>query len=283
MVKLVECPRDAMQGIKNFIDTEKKAAYINSLLPVGFDTIDCGSFVSAKAIPQMADTALVLSKLNLDNTSSKLSVIVANKRGAIDACFFEKIDILGYPFSISETFQQKNTNVTIEGSLQRVEAIFSLCEKYGKTLLIYLSMAFGNPYNDPWSADEVAKWIEKLAGLGIKHFALSDTVGVSNPENISQIFSTVVPQYEDLEIGAHFHTTPNTWFEKVDAAYNAGCTKFDGAIKGYGGCPMAKDDLIGNMPTEHLIQYFYEKEIIPNIKINLFENALNKSNSVFLP
>lgn len=282
MVKLVECPRDAMQGIKSFIDTEKKATYINTLLQVGFDTIDCGSFVSPKAIPQMADTALVLSKLNLDNTSTKLSVIVANKRGAIDACFFDKVDILGYPFSISETFQQKNTNATIEESLKRVEAIVSLCEQYNKTLLIYLSMAFGNPYNDPWNADEVAKWIEKLASLGIKHFALSDTVGVSNPENIHQIFSTVIPQYKGIEIGAHFHTTPNTWLEKVDAAYKAGCTKFDGAIKGYGGCPMAKDELTGNMPTEHLIQFFKEKDQLPNIKLDFFEDALLKSSEVFL-
>lgn len=282
MVKLVECPRDAMQGIQKFIDTEIKAKYINSLLQVGFDTIDCGSFVSPKAIPQMADTALVLSKLNLDTTKSKLSVIVANKRGAIDACFFDEIDILGYPFSISETFQQKNTNASIEESLQRVEAIVNLCEQYKKTPLIYLSMAFGNPYNDPWDANEVAKWIEKLSGLGIKQFALSDTVGVSNPENITQIFSTVIPQYKGFEIGAHFHTTPGSWFEKVDAAYKAGCTKFDGAIKGYGGCPMAKDELTGNMPTEHLIQFFKEKDIIPNININNFKDALTKSSEVFL-
>lgn len=282
MVKLVECPRDAMQGIQKFIDTEIKAKYINSLLQVGFDTIDCGSFVSPKAIPQMADTALVLSKLNLDTTKSKLSVIVANKRGAIDACFFDEIDILGYPFSISETFQQKNTNASIEESLQRVEAIVNLCEQYKKTPLIYLSMAFGNPYNDPWDANEVAKWIEKLSGLGIKQFALSDTVGVSNPENITQIFSTVIPQYKGFEIGAHFHTTPGSWFEKVDAAYKAGCTKFDGAIKGYGGCPMAKDELTGNMPTEHLIQFFKEKDIIPNININNFKDALTKSSNVFL-
>lgn len=282
MVKLVECPRDAMQGIKQFIDTEKKADYINLLLNVGFDTLDCGSFVSPKAIPQMADTALVLSKLKLADTSTKLSVIVANKRGAIDACFFDEVSILGYPFSISETFQQKNTNATIEASLKRVEAIVSLCSQYNKTLLIYLSMAFGNPYNDPWNADEVAKWIEKLSEMGIKYFALSDTVGVSNPENITQIFSTVIPQYEGLEIGAHFHTTPTTWLEKVEASYKAGCTKFDGAIKGYGGCPMAKDELTGNMPTEHLIKFFKEKELIPNIKINVFKNALAKSAEVFL-
>jgi len=282
MVKLVECPRDAMQGLKKFISTEKKADYINHLLQVGFDTIDCGSFVSPKAIPQMADTALVLSKLNLDNTTSKLSVIVANKRGAIDACFFDEVDILGYPFSISETFQQKNTNASIEESLKRVDAIVNLCEQYSKTILIYLSMAFGNPYNDSWNADEVAKWIEKLAALGIKHFALSDTVGVSNPKNITQIFTTVIPQYKSFEIGAHFHTTPNTWFEKVDAAYKAGCTKFDGAIKGYGGCPMAKDDLTGNMPTENLIQFFNEKDLIPGIKTKVFEEALEKSNEVFL-
>jgi len=282
MVKIVECPRDAMQGLTKFILTEKKVDYINLLLKVGFDTIDCGSFVSPRAIPQMADTALVLSKLNRENSTSKLSVIVANKRGAIDACFFNEVDILGYPFSISETFQQKNTNATIEESLQRVEAIVSLCEKHKKAPLIYLSMAFGNPYNDPWHADEVAKWIEKLASLGVQQFALSDTVGVSNPENITQIFSTVIPQYPNLEIGAHFHTTPTTWLQKVDAAFKAGCTKFDGAIKGYGGCPMAKDELIGNMPTEHLIQFFKEKSEIPNIKLDAFEAAFDKSNAVFL-
>jgi len=282
MVKIVECPRDAMQGLTKFILTEKKVDYINLLLKVGFDTIDCGSFVSPRAIPQMADTALVLSKLNRENSTSKLSVIVANKRGAIDACFFNEVDILGYPFSISETFQQKNTNATIEESLQRVEAIVSLCEKHKKAPLIYLSMAFGNPYNDPWHADEVAKWIEKLASLGVQQFALSDTVGVSNPENITQIFSTVIPQYPNLEIGAHFHTTPTTWLQKVDAAFKAGCTKFDGAIKGYGGCPMAKDELICNMPTEHLIQFFKEKSEIPNIKLDAFEAAFDKSNAVFL-
>jgi len=282
MVKIVECPRDAMQGLTKFILTEKKVDYINLLLKVGFDTIDCGSFVSPRAIPQMADTALVLSKLNRENSTSKLSVIVANKRGAIDACFFNEVDILGYPFSISETFQQKNTNATIEESLQRVEAIVSLCEKHKKAPLIYLSMAFGNPYNNPWHADEVAKWIEKLASLGVQQFALSDTVGVSNPENITQIFSTVIPQYPNLEIGAHFHTTPTTWLQKVDAAFKAGCTKFDGAIKGYGGCPMAKDELIGNMPTEHLIQFFKEKSEIPNIKLDAFEAAFDKSNAVFL-
>jgi len=281
MIKIVECPRDAMQGIKKMIPAEDKAAYINELLKVGFDTIDCGSFVSPRAIPQMADTALVLSKLDLSETRSKLSVIVANKRGAIDAAFFEQIDYLGYPFSISETFQKKNTNATIEESMGRVEEIQKICQTYNKQLLIYISMGFGNPYNDVWNTEEVAKWVDQLAALDITLFALSDTIGVANPKNIEYIFSELIPQYPNLEIGAHFHTTPHTWREKIDAAYKAGCTRFDGALKGYGGCPMAKDELTGNMPTENLLQYFKEQEIDLHLTEEPFNKAMELSSSIF--
>jgi len=281
MVKIVECPRDAMQGLKKMIPAEDKAAYINELLKVGFDTIDCGSFVSPKAIPQMADTALVLSKLDLRETRSKLSVIVANKRGAIDAAFFEQIDYLGYPFSISETFQKRNTNSTIEESLGRVEEIQKICQTYNKKLLIYISMGFGNPYEDPWNIEEVVKWVDRLSNLDITLFALSDTIGVANPQNIQYIFSELIPQYPDLEIGAHFHTTPNTWREKIDAAYKAGCTRFDGALKGYGGCPMAKDELTGNMPTENLVAYFKEAQIDLDLNEQSLAKALNRTQTIF--
>jgi len=258
MIKLVECPRDAMQGIKGFIPTEEKSAYINLLLKMGFDTIDFGSFVSPKAIPQMADTALVLSQLDLDNTNSKLSVIVANKRGAVDACFFPEIDYLGYPFSISETFQKRNTNSTIAESYERLEQIVELSKKHEKEMILYLSMGFGNPYGDPWDAEQVGIWVEKLSKLDIKIFALSDTIGAADPESISYIFSELIKTYPDYEFGAHFHTTPSAWKEKIQSAYEAGCRRFDGAIKGFGGCPMAEDDLTGNMPTENMIQYFNE-------------------------
>ncbi len=285
MIKLVECPRDAMQGIKKMIPAENKAAYINELLKVGFDTIDCGSFVSPRAIPQMADTALVLSKLDLSNTNSKLSVIVANKRGAIDAAFFEQIDYLGYPFSISETFQQRNTNATIEESMNRVEAIQKICQTYRKQLLIYISMGFGNPYNnpkDPWNTEIVMKWVDRLAALDIRLFALSDTIGIADAKTINYIFSALIPQYPELEIGAHFHTTPDTWRVKVEAAYKAGCRRFDGALKGYGGCPMAKDELTGNMPTENLIQYFKEQAVELNLNEAHLTKALQQTNYIFL-
>jgi len=281
MIKIVECPRDAMQGLKKMIPAEDKATYINELLKVGFDTIDCGSFVSPRAIPQMADTALVLSKLDLRETKSKLSVIVANKRGAIDAVFFEQIDYLGYPFSISETFQKRNTNATIEESLGRVEDIQKICQTYNKQLLIYISMGFGNPYDDPWNMEEVSKWVDQLAALDIALFALSDTIGVANPQNIQYIFSELIPKYPKLEIGAHFHTTPHTWREKVDAAYKAGCRRFEGALKGYGGCPMAKDELTGNMPTENLLQYFKEQEIDLQLNETHFKTAMQQTQTIF--
>ena len=253
-VKIIECPRDAMQGMDLFIPTEKKAAYINQLLKVGFDTIDFGSFVSPKAIPQLRDTAEVLSMLHLENTKSKLLAIVANKRGAEDACNFEEIDYLGYPFSISETFQLRNTNATIDESLSRVEEMQSLCVQNNKKMVVYISMAFGNPYGDPWSGQLAAEWIDKLTkDLGIEIIALADTVGVSNGDNITELFSTLIPAFPKVEIGAHLHTLPEDAMAKAKLAYDSGCRRFDAALKGYGGCPMAEDDLVGNMATELLI------------------------------
>ena len=253
-VKIIECPRDAMQGMDLFIPTEKKAAYIDQLLKVGFDTIDFGSFVSPKAIPQLRDTAEVLSMLNLENTKSKLLAIVANKRGAEDACNFEEIDYLGYPFSISETFQLRNTNATIDQSLSRVEEMQNLCVQNNKKMVVYISMAFGNPYGDPWSGQLAAEWTEKLTkDLGIEIIALADTVGVSNGDNITELFSTLIPAFPKVEIGAHLHTLPEDAKAKAKLAYDSGCRRFDSALKGYGGCPMAEDDLVGNMATELLI------------------------------
>ncbi len=258
MIKVVECPRDAMQGIKDFIPTELKASYLNQLLKVGFDTLDCGSFVSPKAIPQMRDTAEVLEKLDLSNTSTKLSVIVANKRGAEAAAPFEQVDLMGYPFSISETFQQRNTNASIEESLTRVEQIQNICVQSNKKLLMYISMGFGNPYGDEWNVEIVIKWVKRLVEMGIDIFSLSDTIGVSSPENISYLFNDLIPTFPDIEFGAHLHTTPDKWHEKIKAAYESGCKRYDGAIKGYGGCPMAKDELTGNMATENLRSFFLD-------------------------
>lgn len=281
MVRITECPRDAMQGLHDFIPTDKKASYINQLLKVGFDTIDFGSFVSPKAIPQLKDTAEVLKLLDLSKTNSKLLAIVANERGAADAVNFEEINYLGFPFSISETFQQRNTNSSIEESLKRVELILNLAGKYSKELVIYISMAFGNPYGDQWHPDIVSKWTEKLVDLGIKNIALSDTIGVSAPDNISSLFSQIINDFSKTEIGAHLHTTPLTWEEKVKAAYDNGCRKFDGAIKGFGGCPMAADDLTGNMPTEKMVSYFNEHKIVTNIDMEQFSISHDNSSLFF--
>ncbi len=275
-LKIVECSRDAMQGIHEFIPTEKKLEYINQLLKVGFDTIDCGSFVSPKAIPQMRDTHLLIDKL--DDSNTKLSVIVANARGAKDASQFERIKFLGYPFSISETFQRRNTNASLEESLDRVKQIKEISDQCGKELLIYISMAFGNPYGDPWNIEICQRWVETLEELGIKYFALSDTIGVGNPESISYIFGHLIPKFPNAEIGAHFHTLPYSWREKIDAAYRKGCRKFDAAIRGFGGCPMAKDDLTGNMPTENLLFYFDEL----GVPLDLDRIEFNKSVSLAL-
>jgi hydroxymethylglutaryl-CoA lyase len=281
MLKLIECPRDAMQGIKPFISTEIKAAYINTLLKVGFDTIDFGSFVSPKAIPQMRDTAAVLSKLDLDNTTSKLLAIIANTRGAVDACAFEEIKYLGYPFSISETFQLRNTNATIEESLGRVERIQNLCIKHNKEMVVYISMGFGNPYGDEWNVEIVGKWTKVLAKMGIKILSLSDTIGVSNPESISYLFRNLIPAYPTIEFGAHLHTTPNTWHEKIHAAYESGCRRFDAAMRGYGGCPMAKDDLTGNMATENLFYYLNENKIEHGLNRDVFNQGMAMALTVF--
>lgn len=273
-VKLTECPRDAMQGLHDFIPTDKKVAYINSVLKCGFDTVDFGSFVSPKAIPQMKDTAEVLAKLDLSSTHSKLLAIIANTRGAEDACKFSEIKYLGFPFSISETFQQRNTHSSIAESLKRVEEIQNLCLKHNKELVIYISMGFGNPYGDPWSPQIAILWTEKLAALGIKIFLMADTVGVSNPENIKHLFSHLIPEFPKIDIGAHLHTTYKTWEEKIQAAYESGCRKFDSAIKGFGGCPMAADELTGNMPTEHILTFLNKKGLNTGIDINAFANAM---------
>jgi len=281
-VKLIECPRDAMQGIKtHFIPTEAKAQYINALLNVGFDTIDFGSFVSPKAIPQMRDTAQVLAKLDLSKTDSKLLAIVANIRGAEEASQFEEINYLGYPFSISENFQMRNTGKTVAESMVILDEILNISVKTNKEVVVYLSMGFGNPYGDPWNVEIVSEWTAQLSKMGVKILSLSDTIGSSTPEIIDYLFSNLIPLYPALEFGAHLHTTPTTWFEKVDAAYKAGCNRFDGAIKGYGGCPMAKDELIGNMPTEKLISYFNQQKANTNIKAMRFESAYNEALKVF--
>ncbi|MEN8777419.1 MAG: hydroxymethylglutaryl-CoA lyase [Polaribacter sp.] len=282
-IKIIECPRDAMQGIKShFIPTEKKALYINSLLKVGFDTIDFGSFVSPKAIPQMRDTAAVLEKLDLSKTSSKLLAIIANIRGANDAVQFEEIDYLGYPFSISENFQMRNTHKTIAESVVTLDKILNLAEKNNKQVVAYLSMGFGNPYGDPWNVEIVGEWTEKLYTMGVKILSLSDTIGSSTPKIINYLFSNLIPNYPKIEFGAHLHTTPDKWHEKVDAAYKSGCNRFDGAIKGYGGCPMAKDELTGNMPTEKLLSYFTTQKAGTNIKPMSFESAYNKALEIFI-
>lgn len=276
-MKIIECPRDAIQGLHHFIPTEKKIAYINQLLASNlFDTIDFGSFVSPKAIPQMADTKGVLSGGNLFETKTKLLAIIANERGAQEASAYEQITYLGYPFSVSETFQLRNTNATIEESLERVKAIQEICEKTKKQLVLYISMGFGNPYGDVWNAEIVLEWVEKLKQLGIKIFSLSDTVGVANPESIRYLFENLIPQHPDLEFGAHLHTTRDTWKEKIESAYNAGCRRFDGAILGYGGCPMAADELVGNMPTENLLSFIgnTDSETIDSLK-TAFQNLIS--------
>lgn len=281
MLKLIECPRDAMQGLHGFIPTQTKIDYINELLNVGFDTIDFGSFVSPKAIPQLRDTAEVLNGLKVDG-KTKLLAIVANKRGAEDATKFDEINYLGYPFSISETFQKRNTNATIDESLSRVEEIQNLCINHGKKLVVYISMAFGNPYGDAWDIEVAAKWSQRLSNdLGVEILALSDTIGVSNHENITTLFQGLIPELPKVEFGAHLHSTPEAVYEKVNAAYQAGCRRFDGAIKGFGGCPMAADDLTGNMPTEGMVAYFDEKNIETNLNKKQFLEAQARALQVF--
>jgi len=271
--KLIECPRDAMQGWKTFIPTEKKIEYINSLLKVGFDTIDFGSFVSPRAIPQMADTAQVLRNLELGVSESKLLAIVANLRGAEGASMFEAISYLGFPFSVSETFQQRNTNSSIQQSLERVEEMQNTCVKTGKKLVIYISMGFGNPYDDPYSEEIVFEWVNKMVALDIEIISLADTVGVATAEQVYDMTSYLVESLPGIEIGVHLHSTPDNWKEKLDGAVKAGCKRFDGALKGIGGCPMADDELVGNMDSELMIQYFDEHQMLPALD----EDALNES------
>lgn len=281
MIQIVECPRDAMQGLHDFIETDVKAAYINQLLQVGFHTIDFGSFVSPKAIPQMRDTREVLAQLDLTQTQTQLLAIIANERGAAEAADIPEIQYLGYPFSVSETFQIRNTNATIEESVERVKQIQEICTKKDKKLVLYISMGFGNPYGDPWNAEVVMDWVSKLSQLGISIFSLSDTVGVSNPQSISYLFSNLIPAYPHLEFGAHLHTQPHNWREKIHAAFTNGCHRFDAAMKGFGGCPMAKDDLTGNMATENLISYFSEVNQSMGIDFQQFIRSLSMANDVF--
>lgn len=281
-LKIIECPRDAMQGIKKFIPTEKKIAYINSLLACGFNTIDFGSFVSHKAIPQMQDTKEVLQKLDLSSTSSKLLAIIANTRGAEEAVVFEEISYLGFPFSISETFQQRNTNSSIKESFSNLAIIQNLCIKNNKKLVTYISMGFGNPYGDAWSSEIVANWSQKLhQELDIKVIALSDTIGNSTPKLVRTLFKELISGNPNIEFGAHLHTVPKNASALVAAAYESGCRRFDGAIKGFGGCPMANDDLIGNMPTEIMLDYFNTNEINTGLNMNRFQESFHLSANTF--
>jgi len=282
MLQLVECPRDAMQGMEEFIPTEVKIEYLNALLRVGFHTIDFGSFVSPKAIPQLADTAKVLAGLNLSGERSKLLAIVANARGAAEAAAHAEIDILGYPFSISEQFQLRNTNATLEESLIRVGDIKDIADSAGKELVLYLSMAFGNPYGELWHPDIAIHWARKLNDrFGVRTIALSDTIGSSDRESITGLFSALIPELPKVSFGAHLHTTPEAWRDKIDAAYLAGCRRFDGALKGYGGCPMAGNDLTGNMPTELMISYFDEVNEMLGLNKEALTEAMTMANQIF--
>ena len=282
-IKIVECPRDAMQGIHHFIPTEVKVDYINSLLKVGFNTIDVGSFVSPKSIPQMRDTADVLTRLDLVSSSAKLLTIVANRRGAEEALRFDEISYLGYPFSISETFQHRNTNSTIAQSLELVTSLQELCQNNKKELVIYISMAFGNPYGDHWSAEYALSWIERIAALGIKIIALSDTVGVASKETVGALFQKVIPEFKEIEFGAHLHCSHSNWHDKLKAAYDAGCRRFDVAVKGYGGCPMANDELVGNMATENLVNFCEENQIAHGLNKSMLNYCMQQSAAVFNP
>ena len=279
--KIVECPRDAMQGIQSFIPTAEKVNYLQFLLQVGFHSLDFGSFVSARAVPQMRDTAHVLDQLDLSKTKTKLLAIVANLRGAETALNFEQIEYIGFPFSISENFQMRNTHKTISESLNSLQQIKELTDKSNKTLVLYLSMGFGNPYGDPWSVEVVSQWVERLAQMEIEIISLSDTVGQAASEDISFLYSTLIPAFSSIEFGAHFHTHPNKGYEKLKAAFDAGCRRFDGAIYGFGGCPMASDALVGNMPTEKVITFLNERGIDTGLCMTSFESAMNKTKELF--
>jgi len=280
-VKLIECSRDAMQGWKHFIPTEKKIQYINSLLKVGFDTIDFGSFVSPKAIPQMADTGQVIGNLELGVGNTKLLAIVANMRGAEDACVFDQILYLGFPFSVSETFQQRNTNSSIEESLERVEDIQNLCIKTGKKLVVYISMGFGNPYGELYNEETVFNWVERLVAMDIEIISLADTVGLATSKQVYDMTSYLIESLPGTEIGVHLHSTPVNWKEKLDAAVRAGCKRFDGALKGIGGCPMADDELVGNMNSELMIEYFKRRKLIDNLNEDALRESLIIAEEIF--
>jgi hydroxymethylglutaryl-CoA lyase len=281
-IRLIECPRDAMQGWKNFIPTNKKIEYINALLQVGFDTIDFGSFVSAKAIPQMADTKDVLKGLQIEKSKTKLLAIIANTRGAEEASAFDEISYLGFPFSVSETFQLRNTNSTISESLTRVEEIQNICAKKNKQLVIYISMGFGNPYGDAYTKEIVFDWVNKITSLNVKIISLADTVGLATPEQVFFITDHLIKEFPGYEIGVHLHSKPNNWKVKINAALKAGCKRFDGALKGIGGCPMADDVLVGNMNTELLISYFQELNILPELNYDALEESMSIANEIFI-
>ncbi|MBC9915046.1 hydroxymethylglutaryl-CoA lyase [Chitinophaga varians] len=280
-MKLVECPRDAMQGWHRMISTEEKVNYLQALLKVGFDTLDFGSFVSPKAIPQMADTREVLSRLDLSASKSKLLAIVANVRGAEDAMVHEEINYLGFPFSVSETFQLRNTNKTIAESLEQVQTMQELCIKNGKELVVYISMGFGNPYEDPYSPEIVLRWVDEMAKMDITTISLADTVGVANPEVITSLFRQLIPAYPRVEFGAHFHSAPHNWQEKVQAAWEQGCRRFDSAIKGIGGCPMAKDELVGNLSTENMIWFCQQHQVPLTLDMTALQAAQQLADVVF--
>ncbi|MDP9229067.1 MAG: hydroxymethylglutaryl-CoA lyase [Bacteroidota bacterium] len=280
-IKLIECPRDAMQGWKTFIPTEKKIEYINSLLKVGFDTIDFGSFVSPVAIPQMADTKKVVGRLESGVGNTKLLAIIANVRGAEDAIVFDKINYLGFPFSVSETFQQRNTNSSIVSSFETVKEIQNLCMKSGKQLVIYISMGFGNPYGDPFSEDIVFEWANKMVDIGVGIISLADTVGVATPEQVNSITKYLIHTLPNTEIGVHLHSSPHNRQEKLEAATDAGCKRFDGALKGIGGCPMANDELVGNMNMEWMYEHFKQYYLAPEMNEEALQESLQLASEIF--
>jgi len=279
---LVECPRDAMQGWKNFIPTIKKIEYLNALLKVGFDTLDFGSFVSPKAIPQLADTKEVIGNLQLTNTTTKLLAIIANERGATDAVLYDEISYLGFPFSVSETFQQRNTNSSIEESLNRVEEIQNLCIKNKKDLVVYISMGFGNPYGDVYNEEIVFNWVDKLVAMDIKTISLADTVGIATPTQVQMVTKQLIQTLPQIQIGVHLHSTATNWKVKADAALEAGCLRFDGALKGIGGCPMADDELVGNMDTELMIPYFQQLNLLKPLDEDALQYASKLASEIFI-
>lgn len=281
-VKLVECPRDAMQGWKHFIPTNKKIDYLNALLEVGFDTIDFGSFVSAKAIPQMADTKEVISRLSPKGNTTKLLAIIANVRGAEEAAPFEQITYLGFPFSVAPTFQLRNTNSTMEQALANVEIIRNICLKSNKELLVYISMGFGNPYGDEYSEEIVMAWLDRLAALEVKVISIADTVGLAAPGQVSSLLHKIIPQYPGIEVGVHLHSTSLNREAKIAAALQAGCTRFDGALKGIGGCPMANDELVGNIDSIFMIDYFEKHFLLPPLNREALEKAIRMAGEIFV-